>query len=84
GRSFPVFSLALVGVIAVGALVVGWLWDSRAERREARQHPGIPDEIDPYAGGHPVPPMPGQRLREPSLTAPALTTRPDTEEATRG
>jgi NADH-quinone oxidoreductase subunit H len=84
GRSFPVVSLALVGIIAALALAGGWMWDARVERREARLHPHVPDEIDPYAGGHPVPPMPGQRLREPSLTAPALTSRPDTEEATRG
>ncbi|QKE83734.1 NADH-quinone oxidoreductase subunit NuoH [Arthrobacter sp. NEB 688] len=83
GRSFPAFSLALVGIIAVAALVGGWLWDSRAERKEASLHPSVPTEIDPYAGGHPVPPMPGQRLREPSF-APALTARPETEEATRG
>ncbi len=84
GRSFPVVSLVLVGVIAVLALVGGWMWDTRTERKEAAAHPEIPDEIDPYAGGHPVPPMPGQRLREPSLTAPALTSTPDTEEAPRG
>ncbi len=84
GRSFPILSLALVGVIAVAALVGGWLWDSRVERKEASAHPRVPDEIDPYAGGHPVPPMPGQRLREPSLTAPALTSEPETKEATRG
>ncbi|MBM6399892.1 NADH-quinone oxidoreductase subunit NuoH [Phycicoccus sonneratiae] len=84
GRSFPVFSLALVGIIAVAALVGGWLWDSRVERKEASLHPRVPEEIDPYAGGHPVPPMPGQRLREPSLAAPALTSASDTKEATRG
>lgn len=84
GRSFPIVSLALVGLIAVLALVGGWMWDSRAERLEALAHPQVEDEIDPYAGGHPVPPLPGQRLREPSLSAPALTPGPDTEEATRG
>ena len=87
GRRFPVISLMLVGVIAVLALVGGWLWDSRAEAKEALAHPEVPDEIDPYAGGHPVPPMPGQRLREPSLAAPALTSGgepSDTKESTRG
>lgn len=84
GRVFPVVSLFLVGGVAVLALVVGWVWDARAERKEATVHPGAPEEIDPFAGGHPVPPMPGQRLREPSLTAPALTSAPDSEEAARG
>jgi NADH-quinone oxidoreductase subunit H len=86
GRTFPVTSLFLVGVIAVLALVFGWMWDRRAEARDASAHPGVPEEIDPYAGGYPVPPLPGQRLREPSLDAPALTTGSDTttKEAARG
>jgi NADH-quinone oxidoreductase subunit H len=82
GRRFPVFSLFLVGLIAVLALVAGWMWDARAERRELAAHPEVPEEVDPYAGGHPVPPLPGQRLREPSLTA--LTSGPDDKEAARG
>ena len=84
GRRFPATSLFLVGIIAVLALVGGWLWDRRAEAREAAAHPTVPEEIDPYAGGFPVPPLPGQRLREPSLSAPALTSGSDTKEATRG
>ncbi len=83
GRSFPLTSLFLVGVIAVLALVVGWMWDARAERRELAAHPEVPAEIDPYAGGHPVPPLPGQRLRE-SSAAPALTSAADDKEAARG
>src|SRR5918995_1408734 len=83
-RRFPVVSLFLVGAIAVLALVGGWLWDRRAEAKEAAAHPAVPDHVDPYAGGHPVPPPPGQRLREPSLTAPALPAGSDTKEATGG
>jgi len=59
------------------------MWDARAERRELSAHPEVPDEIDPYVGGHPVPPLPGQRLREPSA-APALTSAADDKEAARG
>ena len=84
GRVFPATSLLLVGVIAVLALVLGWLWDRRAEAREASSHPTVPEEIDPYAGGYPVPPLPGQRLREPSLDAPVLTSGSETKEAARG
>ncbi len=84
GRSFPVISLFLVGVIAVLALVFGWMWDRRAEARDASSHPGVPEEIDPFAGGYPVPPLPGQRLREPSLDAPALAAGSETKEAVRG
>ena len=25
----------------------------------------VPSEVDPFAGGYPVPPLPGQSLREP-------------------
>ncbi|MBR7743267.1 NADH-quinone oxidoreductase subunit NuoH [Phycicoccus sp. BSK3Z-2] len=82
GRVFPGSSLLLVGVVAVLALVGGWLWDARAERKEAAARPDTPDEIDPYAGGHPVPPLPGQRLRERS-DAPALTSGSDTKEDAR-
>ena len=84
GRRFPLISLGLVGVIAVLALFGGWMWDRRAEAKEAAAHPSVPDEIDPYAGGHPVPPLPGQRLREPSLAAPSLTSDSETKEAVRG
>jgi NADH-quinone oxidoreductase subunit H len=84
GRVFPVTSLLLVGVIAVVALVMGWVWDRRAEAKEAAAHPTVPEEVDPYAGGYPVPPLPGQRLREPSLDAPALTAGSQTKEAARG
>ncbi|MGL5817340.1 MAG: NADH-quinone oxidoreductase subunit NuoH [Phycicoccus sp.] len=91
GRAFPVVTLGLIGVIAVVALVGGWIWDRRAEAKEAALHPSAPDEVDPYAGGFPVPPLPGQTLREPSLAPPELTSSPDagtptreTEEAVRG
>ena len=66
------------------ALVLGWMWDRRAEAKDASAHPTVPEEIDPYAGGYPVPPLPGQRLREPSLDAPVLTSGSETKEAARG
>jgi NADH-quinone oxidoreductase subunit H len=39
-------------------------------RQGRGREPDVPDEIDPFAGGYPVPPLPGQRLVEPG-TAPA-------------
>ena len=66
------------------ALVLGWLWDRRAEAKEAAAHPTVPEEIDPYAGGYPVPPLPGQRLREPAPEVPALGSGSETKEAVRG
>lgn len=72
GRQYAVGALVLIGVVAVAALALGWWWDGRAAAKEAAGHPEVPSEIDPWAGGHPIPPLPGQRLREPALTAPAV------------
>ncbi len=83
GRQFPVPTLVLVGVIAVVALAVAWVYDNkRADEEERSAAERFPAEIDPFAGGYPVPPLPGQRLREPDripepVGAPAsLTTIP--------
>ncbi len=83
-RSIPLVILGLIGLILAATLVGAWLWEIRADAKEAAAHPPIPDEVDPYAGGHPVPPLPGQRLVEPSLAAPALTADSETKEAVRG
>jgi NADH-quinone oxidoreductase subunit H len=69
----------VVGVIASVALAVAWVWDGR--RVAAAAPVERPEEIDPFAGGYPVPPLSGQRLREPSMQGhPELTD----QEATRG
>lgn len=64
GRTYPVAVLFVIGAILLvllgGFMIAGWLTDKRrAERVET-----IPDEVDPFAGGFPVPPLPGQRLIE--------------------
>lgn len=96
GRRFPVSSLAIVGLVAVGALALGWWWDSRAIARDNAASQAPPEEIDPYAGGFVVPPLPGQRLKETARSgAPALpgadpltpdrdSAPSEKEEATRG
>ncbi|WP_313023316.1 NADH-quinone oxidoreductase subunit NuoH [Mobilicoccus sp.] len=56
-------TLAVVLVVAVLALGAAMKWD--AAQQAKRRPVEIPEEIDPYAGGYPVPPMPGQRLVEP-------------------
>ena len=56
-------TIVVVGVIAVLALAVAWFWDGR--RAAADVPEPRPEEVDPFAGGYPVPPLPGQRLREP-------------------
>ena len=79
-------------------VALGWWWDNRALARDAAASAAPPDEIDPYAGGFVVPPLPGQRLREtarvgapalpeaePVTQSPVSTTTPDPDkEATRG
>jgi NADH-quinone oxidoreductase subunit H len=69
GIEFSVATLIIVSVVAVIALAVAWVWDGKREARLAAAEVSPPEEIDPFAGGYPVPPLPGQRLREP---APAL------------
>ena len=65
----------LYGGLAAAALIaLTFVWDlvaARAPEPEVEE----PQEWDPMAGGHPVPPMPGQQL--PALTAAAPTTQED-------
>ncbi len=60
---------ARVGLFALAlALVLGLLWaysrwEDRSSRAEDARHQDVMvGEVDPFAGGFPVPPMPGQRL----------------------
>jgi NADH-quinone oxidoreductase subunit H len=86
-REYPVLSFAFVIVVAAAVLLAYWFWDNgRIERQAARTAPP-PEEIDPFAGGFPVPPLPGQRLREPSLALGDRADRTDRatdKEAARG
>jgi NADH-quinone oxidoreductase subunit H len=54
------------GAIAVVLIVLTFVWDLVAARREPPEVPVVEAEWDPMAGGHPVPPMPGQ---EPAMAA---------------
>jgi NADH-quinone oxidoreductase subunit H len=64
GWTFPVPVLFIFGA-ALLAIVLGVsLWERSAERRRAAAAPVFDDEVDPFAGGYPVPPLPGQRLVE--------------------
>ncbi len=69
GANTLLATIVVVIVVAVIALSVAWKWDARREQLLARPAPAA--EIDPFAGGYPVPPLPGQTLREPSLIASA-------------
>ncbi len=59
GRT-PTF--VVIGVVAVIALALGWVWDSRAAATEEQTSGWDLGEVDPFAGGHPVPPLPGQSV----------------------
>lgn len=79
--------MAIIGFTVLGANT------KRGKRREQELHP-IPEKFEPYAGGFPVPPLPGQEYRparqtlvspsgtvEGSVTAEA---KPDSEEVRGG
>jgi NADH-quinone oxidoreductase subunit H len=61
------------GLVAAALIALTFVWDVVAARR-VDQFEGEPeaDEFDPMAGGHPVPPMPGQS--PPALTGVGVTT----------
>jgi NADH-quinone oxidoreductase subunit H len=67
GENTRAATLVVVSVISVLALAVAWVWDGRREDRRKDGVAPCPEEIDPFEGGYPVPPLPGQRLLEPSL-----------------
>lgn len=57
---YVLLGLLLVLVVGVYVLVEN-SWRAREARRETGRL-DIPEEVDPFAGGFPVPPLPGQRL----------------------
>jgi NADH-quinone oxidoreductase subunit H len=88
GENTRTASVIVVGVISTIALGVAWVWDGK--RADAAVPVGRPEEIDPFAGGYPIPPLPGQRLREPSaqgaLSTASAASQPELtdQEAPRG
>jgi len=70
GRGLSAASLILIGLVLVALFVVGVLLDRGSGKTVVQ--PQRPDEIDPFAGGFPVPPLPGQTLREPERGIPAV------------
>ena len=55
------------GLIAVALIGLTFVYDLVTAGRLQDEEPDEPAEWDPMAGGHPVPPLPGQQL--PALTA---------------
>ena len=60
------FNVALFPILLV-IMLLAWLavtaWDRAMAERDVATV--VPSEVDPFAGGYPVPPLPGQRIREP-------------------
>ena len=81
GRDYSLAVLIVIGVCASLVIVASWILGDRAERRAAERLPQIPVEVDPFAGGYPVPPLPGQRLVEPGAADDAYAA---TKEVSRG
>jgi len=67
GREFPVPVLFILGAALLLMLVAFYLWDTAAARRADARASVFDEEVDPFAGGYPVPPLPGQRLLERTL-----------------
>ena len=70
-RTFSMATLFLIGIIAVLVLAGATWLDARSTRKaaEVAEAESPAEEIDPFAGGFPVPPLPGQRLIEPTRQA---------------
>jgi NADH-quinone oxidoreductase subunit H len=85
GRQYPLLSFIFVAVVAAVVLLVYYYWENRRIERDARKSAPPPEEVDPFEGGFPVPPLPGQRMREPALAICDLASQDIPEkEATRG
>jgi NADH-quinone oxidoreductase subunit H len=81
GENTRMASIAVVGVRSALALGAAWVWEGKHEAAAVPRE--RPEEIDPFAGGYPIPALPGQRLREPSLQgAPSLPGSADHKELT--
>jgi NADH-quinone oxidoreductase subunit H len=63
------------GAAAAVLIAFTFVWDLFAARKQVDDEPELTVEWDPMAGGHPVPPLPGQTL--PALAASAITSSTD-------
>jgi len=64
--------IAGLGVVLGGALVVYWIYSNRQYAAQVAREVAPPAEIDPFEGGFPVPPLPGQRVIRTSGARPAV------------
>ena len=80
-NDLPEWSLAVAFIVLLA--IFGIIASAVAKkRRAADEHvPPPPETVDPFAGGYPVPPLPGQRLVEPAPVPVAVTAGPEGKEA---
>ena len=77
-----VLTLLIIGVFVVAGILV---WDHYSQQRTAQREEQmeVPTEVDPFADGYPVPPLPGQKLVEPrrgvSAAPPVTAARAETD-----
>ena len=60
-----------LGLVLGGALLVYWIHSNRQYEAQLAREVVPPAEIDPFEGGFPVPPLPGQRVIRSSGARPA-------------
>jgi NADH-quinone oxidoreductase subunit H len=66
-----VWAVALVLLL----LAASFVWDALSSRRREEVEDGAPAPFDPFAGGYPVPPLPGQTLPQAAHTVAAAAVR---------
>ena len=81
GAERRIASLIVIGVLALLVLAATWVWEGKQAKKAEAAKVVIPDVIDPFAGGHPIPPLPGQRLEQ---APPASTTTISTKAGIHG
>lgn len=66
-------SVSMLGLPLFGILVVSWIAEEVRERKKKREASELSAqtevEFDAFAGGHPVPPMPGQKMPSAQINA---------------
>ena len=59
------FRNATIGLALLLGIVLYWIWGANRPQSTEPEIPSSPNEVyDAFAGGYPVPPMPGQQLPE--------------------
>ncbi|MFI0431573.1 MAG: NADH-quinone oxidoreductase subunit NuoH [Candidatus Nanopelagicales bacterium] len=66
-NDLPLWSIAVAYIVLLAVFGLIATAVSKKRRAAVEYVPPAPEAVDPFAGGYPVPPLPGQRLVEPEL-----------------